>query len=169
MKYKVIFSDRKTLALSVEDGQLIVRAPKKTKKAKIEKVVTEYSEWIEKHLEKSEERAKNHPEPSPKVETELRKLAREILPAKAEHFAEIMGLKYGRVKITSAKKRFGSCSSEGNLCFSFRLMEYPDEAIDYVVVHELAHLVVMNHSKEFYAVIEKVLPDYKKRKKLLKQ
>ena len=80
-----------------------------------------------------------------------------------------MGLKYGRIAITSAKTRFGSCSSKGNLSFSYLLMLYPDSAIDYVVVHELAHLKEMNHSPRFYKIIEEVLPDYKERKKLLKK
>ena len=96
------------------------------------------------------------------------KSAKNVLPDKVAYYAEIMGLKYGRITITSAKHRFGSCSSKGNLSFSYRLMMYPEAAIDYVVVHELAHIVEMNHSKAFYAVIEKVLPDYKERIKLLK-
>ena len=79
-----------------------------------------------------------------------------------------MGLNYGRITITSAKKRFGSCSSVGNISYSYRLMLYPEAAREYVVVHELAHLVEMNHSKKFYEVIAKILPDYKYRKKLLK-
>jgi len=79
-----------------------------------------------------------------------------------------MSLKHGRITITSAKTRFGSCSSKGNISYSYRLMLYPEAAREYVVVHELAHLLEMNHSKRFYAIIEKYLPDYKERKKLLK-
>ena len=84
-------------------------------------------------------------------------------------YAKIMGLKYSRITITGAKTRFGSCSSKGNISYSYRLMFYPESAIDYVVVHELAHLIEMNHSQRFYAVIEKVLPDYKERIALLKK
>jgi predicted metal-dependent hydrolase len=80
-----------------------------------------------------------------------------------------MGIKYGRITITSARTRFGSCSSEGNISYSYRLMLYPEEAIDYVVVHELAHRREMNHSPRFYAIVERILPDYKERRKLLKQ
>lgn len=72
------------------------------------------------------------------------------------------------LKITSAKTRFGSCSGKDSICFSYLLMRYPDEAIDYVVVHELAHIKHKNHSKAFYTLIEKYLPDYKEREKLLK-
>ena len=79
-----------------------------------------------------------------------------------------MGLKYNSVRINGAKTRFGSCSAKKNISYSYRLMAYPEEAIDYVVVHELAHLVEMNHSPRFYNVIARVLPDYKARKRLLK-
>ena len=90
----------------------------------------------------------------------LKKSARSYLKAKTEYYANIMGLKYGRITITSAKKRFGSCSSAGNISYSYRLMMYPEAAREYVVVHELAHLLEMNHSKKFWAEVEKVLPDY---------
>ena len=79
-----------------------------------------------------------------------------------------MNLKYGRITITSAKTRFGSCSSKGNISFSYRLMLYPRELVDYVIVHELAHLSEMNHSDRFYKIIESVLPDYRERVKRLK-
>ena len=79
-----------------------------------------------------------------------------------------MGLKHGRITITSAKTRFGSCSSKGNISYSYLLMTYPEAAREYVVVHELAHLVHMNHSAAFYSLVEQYMPDYKARRKLLK-
>ena len=60
-------------------------------------------------------------------------------------------------------------SSKRNLAFSYIIMLYPDEAIDYVVVHELAHILEMNHSERFYKIIEAVLPDYRERQKMLKK
>ncbi len=169
MMYEVKYSKRRTLALSVKDGKLTVRAPLGTPRAKIERAVIEHKAWIEKHIKLSEDKAERHPEPTAEEEIALRKKAREILPAKTAYFADIMGLKYGRITITGAKGRFGSCSSKGNISYSYRLMTYPEAAIDYVVVHELAHLVEMNHSKRFYAIVEKILPDYKERRKLLKE
>ena len=168
MDYEVIYSDRRTLSLSVKDARLIVRAPRRTSREKIEKAIEAHLSWIEKQMAKQEEKRKNHPEPSVAEEAELRKLAKEILPAKTEHYAKMMGLKYGRITITGAKTRFGSCSSKSNISYSYRLMSYPEAAIDCVVVHELAHLVEMNHSKDFYGIVESVLPDYKERAKLLK-
>ena len=80
-----------------------------------------------------------------------------------------MGLYPTQVRVTGAKTRFGSCSSQGHICFSWRLMQYPEEAIDYVVVHELAHLKHMNHSPAFHALVASVLPDHKQRRALLRK
>lgn len=167
--YKVIYSDRRTLSLSVKDGKLVVRAPRSTPEQKIKEAVLSHQNWIQNHIAKQKQMAKNHPEPTPEEEREMRKSARSILTAKTAYYAEIMGLKYGRISITGARTRFGACSSKGNISYSFRLMSYPEEAIDYVVVHELAHLAQMNHSDRFYKLVESVLPDYKERQKLLKK
>ena len=80
-----------------------------------------------------------------------------------------MGLVPAGIKITSARTRFGSCSGKNSICFSWRLMLYPPEAIDYVIVHELAHIRHHDHSLAFYALIEQYLPDWKARMKLLKE
>ena len=73
------------------------------------------------------------------------------------------------MKITGAEHRFGSCSGKDSLCFSYRLADYPPEAVEYVVVHELAHIREKNHGPRFYALVEGALPDYKAREKLLRQ
>ena len=169
MEYKVIYSNRRTIALSIKDEQLIVRAPYGTSKGRIEGVVLEHSSWILKHINKQKQRNASIGELTDERIKDLRRKAKSILPNKVAHFSHIMGLKSGRITITGAKTRFGSCSSKGNLSFSYLLMLYPDEAIDYVVVHELAHLVEMNHSSSFYKIIEGVMPDYKDRIKLLKK
>ena len=98
----------------------------------------------------------------------LKKLAQEYIPPRVAEFSRVMELYPNGVKITSAKTRHGSCSGKNNLCFSYRLMRYPKEAVDYVIVHELAHIKHKNHQKEFYELIEKYMPDYKERQRLLK-
>jgi predicted metal-dependent hydrolase len=98
----------------------------------------------------------------------LKKSAKEYFTKKTAEYAKVMNLSYSRIKITSAKQRFGSCSSDKNISFSYRLMLYPEAAREYVIVHELAHLILMNHSKAFYKIIENVLPDYKERRDCLK-
>lgn len=83
-------------------------------------------------------------------------------------YSEMTGLKYRSIKITSAKKRYGSCSHNGSLNFSWRLMMAPLNIIDYVVVHELVHLEERNHSKNFWNKVKIILPDYKQSEKWLK-
>ena len=169
MDYEIIYSNRRTLSLCVKHGRLIVRAPAKTPKKKIEETVNSHRAWIEKHIEKQREKKEKFDSLTEEEIKALRKSAKQVLTAKTEYFSKIMGLKYGRISITGAKTRFGSCSSAGNISYSYRLMLYPEEAIDYVVVHELAHLLQMNHSPSFYSIIEAALPDYKRRKMLLKK
>lgn len=169
MNYRVVYSGRKTLSLCVKDCEVIVKAPYGTKKARIESLVHSHTDWILKHLEKQKRKSEIFDNLTEEDINRLKKQAKQILPQKAAYYANIMGLKYGRITITSARKRFGSCSSKGNIAFSYLLMLYPEEAIDYVVVHELAHLIELNHSKNFYRIIENILPDYKERAKILKK
>lgn len=95
--------------------------------------------------------------------------ANEYILKKVICFSNIMNVKASSVKITSAKTRWGSCSGKNNICFSYRVMCLPPDIIDYIVVHELAHIKQHNHSNMFYNEILKVMPDYKKRLKELKK
>ena len=134
----------------------------------LERFVEEHEKWIDAKLETQRARAENTPELSSDDIAELKRRAGEYFPEKTAYFARIMGLTPASVKITSAKTRFGSCSGRNGICFSWRLMLYPEPAREYVVVHELSHIVHKNHGTAFYALIASVLPDYKERKKLLK-
>ena len=97
-----------------------------------------------------------------------RMMAKNDLPEKVLAFAKKMSVMPTALKINGAKTCWGSCSSKKSLNFSWRLMMADDEMIDYVVVHELAHITEMNHSPQFWAIVEGVLPDYRARKARLK-
>ena len=97
-----------------------------------------------------------------------RLLARRDLTEKVQGYAAKMGVEPASIKINGAKTRWGSCSAKKSLNFSWRLMMADGEVIDYVVVHELAHIKEMNHSPRFWAVVAGVLPDYKQRQAKLK-
>ena len=169
INYTVIYSKRKTIGIEVtRDTRVIVRAPMRCNRSLIDAALTRHSTWIERAVSKQKSRSDNHPEPASERELkELIEKARETLSARTSYYSAIMGLSPQNVKISSAKKRFGSCSSKNSINYSWRLMLYPPEAIDYVVVHELAHIRHKNHGREFYALVESVLPDYKSRRKLL--
>ena len=98
-----------------------------------------------------------------------RQKAKEMLCEWVNCYSKVMGVSPADVKITSAATRWGSCSAKNSLCFPYRLICMPVDAIESVVVHELAHITVKNHSKKFYAEIEKTMPDYRKRYKKLKE
>jgi predicted metal-dependent hydrolase len=88
--------------------------------------------------------------------------ALEIISQRVEFYAKMAGLKYGKIRITDAQRRWGSCSPNNNLNFSWRLIMAPLPAIDYVVVHELAHIEEKNHSKRFWRRVKALMPDYEK-------
>ncbi|MBR2467248.1 MAG: M48 family metallopeptidase [Clostridia bacterium] len=169
MDYKVVYSKRKTVSLKVTHEGLVVHAPFGVGRDALDGIVEKHAAWVEKTKERVKKEHSFWDSVGEDGIEELRALAREVLTKKTERYSNIMGLKYGRITITSAKTRFGSCSSRGDISYSYRLMAYPDRAVDYVVVHELCHLVHMNHSKDFYALLERILPDYKERRALLKQ
>ncbi len=100
--------------------------------------------------------------------TWYRARAREILEDRVAHFTRQMGLTCRFVRLTEARERWGSCNAEGVLNFAWRLVMAPPAVIDYVVVHELTHLVEMNHSRRFWERLERILPDYAQRRKWLK-
>ena len=167
--YELIRSSRRTLALEItRDGRVLVRAPMRLAQKRIDDFVAQHAEWIETHLAVQRQRRENHPEPTPAQREELIRKAKTILPQKIAYYGGIMELCPTGLTITGAEKRFGSCSAKNRICFSWRLMQYPEEAIDYVVVHELAHIRHKDHSKAFYACVEEVLPDWRERRKLLK-
>ena len=168
--FELIRSRRRTLALEItKDCRVLVRAPLRLSKAKIDAFVSSHEAWIQTHLEQQRQRAASAPPPpTPEEITTLKARARAILPEKVSYWSEKMGVRPTGLKITSARKRYGSCSGKNSLCFSCFLMNCPEEAIDLVVVHELCHIWEKNHGPRFYALLEQYLPDYKERKKLLK-
>ena len=97
-----------------------------------------------------------------------KKQARKVLSERVNFFSHKYGFKVGKIRISSARTRWGSYSSKGTLSFTWRLVMAPLEIIDYVVVHELCHSKELNHSKAFWAQVEAILPDYKWRRKWLK-
>ncbi len=98
-----------------------------------------------------------------------REQARHYIRQRTKELAKAYGFIYGRLTIRGQKTRWGSCSSKGNLNFNWRLMMTPPEAIDYVIIHELCHLRVLNHSSKFWKLVAQYCPDYQHWKKWLKE
>lgn len=167
--YELIRSRRKTLALEItQDCRVLVRAPAHLSQARIDDFLMAHSDWIRRHLEAQRQRTAPPPPPTAAEIQALKQKARLLLPEKVALWSQKMGVQPTSVKITTARKRYGSCSTKNGLCFSCFLMDCPEAAIDLVVVHELCHIREKNHGPGFYALLEQYLPDYKERKKLLK-
>lgn len=168
----VIRSNRKSISIEIrQDATILVRAPYQMQNAEINRFIKEKENWIIKHLKKAEDRQREMRDIQKFSVQEIQKLtdlALKIIPVKVKYFAGVMNVNYGRITIRNQKTRWGSCSAKKNLNFNCLLMLAPDEVVDYVVVHELCHLIEMNHSKKFWAQVEQVMPDYKKHKQWLK-
>lgn len=212
--YEIIRSKRKTLSLQItRDARLVVRAPMRISKARIEAFVESHAAWIEKHMQKTEKDYATkrefsfsdgesvyflgeelkirtdayikdaqiidgellisaripHEDRENAVTEYLVRQAKLLFPKRVAAFAPRLGAEPQAVTITSAKTRWGSCSGNNRISFSYRLMMMPAEQIDYVVAHELAHILEHNHSDRFYAHIARVLPDYRQRQAGLKE
>ena len=168
-EYEILRSNRRTISLEVRpDGRVLIRAPRAMPKKEIDAFAAKHADWLEGAKKRVEERSAFH-DMTDRRRDELTTAARDYLPKRTAHWAEIMGVSPAGVRITDAKTRFGSCSPKNRICYSFRLMAYPPEAVDYVIVHELAHILQKNHSPRFYAEVQKILPDWRERKKLLER
>lgn len=111
---------------------------------------------------------------SPRIDLEdkddrYKKMAHEYLPSRVEYFSKLMGLEFNTLRLRKMKSRWGSCSSSKNITLNTQLMQVNKELIDYVIVHELSHLVHMNHSKAFHTHVAKFLPNHKQLRAKLKQ
>ena len=169
----IIHSARRTLGHEVRDGKVTVRVPDRLPEREAERFVAKHTEWIIKKLNEDKERQKMKaacqiPAPQELTQNQIEQMKLEF-DTKTKKYAAQMNVTYGRITIRNQQTRWGSCSSKGNLNFNYRLFFLPEELRDYVIVHELAHRRQMNHSKLFWAEVEKILPDYKVRRQALKR
>jgi predicted metal-dependent hydrolase len=171
--YRVIRSRRRTIGLEVGlDGTVTARIPARVSLSEAKEFVEEKQDWILKNQERMRDRREKtesvcwtdvKSEEAPWITGEGGELFRE----KISRWAEIMGVEYHNIRIKDVRSRWGSCSSSKNLNFSWKVFVMPERVVDYLVVHELAHLKQMNHSPAFWAIVEEYIPDYRKLKKEL--
>ena len=190
--HKIIRSSRRTLALEITpDAALVVRAPYKASLRMIQDAVQEKLPWILKKQRLMRRRAEMNAQKEALAEEGLlylgeagdipaasggkealvswyKEQAAEVLAERVSHFTKGTRLAPGTIRISGAKKRWGSCGPRGSLNFSWRLVMAPLQVIDYVVAHELAHLEERNHSRKFWEKVSSLMPEYREAKRWLK-
>ncbi len=171
-----ILTRRRMRSISVTvryTGEVCVSASPLVPMMLIERFVTKRADWIRKKQAHFAEnpvsafslllRKRDHREFKARKDEALT-----ILTKRLEYFNKAYGFTYGRISIRDQHSRWGSCSAKGNINFNYKLILLPDVLRDYVVVHELCHLGELNHSRRFWALVERTVPEYKKLQKRLK-
>ena len=174
IRISVIRSARKSLGLEVRDANTVLaRIPTSVSDRELKAFVENHRSWI---LEKTEvmaereEKRKSTPAPQPELLSKTDRMKIQLkIGKRVRHYCEAMGVTVGYVTVKNQKTRWGSCSAKGNVNFNYQLAFLPDELLDYVVIHELAHRRHMNHSRAFWAEVEKYCPDYLERREQLKE
>lgn len=174
IRISVIRSARKSLGLEVRDANTVLaRIPTRVSDRELKAFVENHRSWI---LEKTEvmaereEKRKSTPAPPPELLSKTDRMKIQLkIGKRVRHYCEAMGVTVGYVTVKNQKTRWSSCSAKGNVNFNYQLAFLPDELLDYVVIHELAHRRHMNHSRAFWAEVEKYCPDYLERREQLKE
>lgn len=164
MRPVIKYSKRKSISISVDDhGQVIVRAPKRSRKADINGFLVKYQNWITRKQHKAAEKKKKLQGMAfdASKTTYYKEQALLGFTQMADMYAAKLNIKYKKLRLSNAKKRWGSCSSKGTVSINWRLYFAPEDVQKYVVLHELMHLRHMNHSKKFWSAVASEMPDYK--------
>jgi hypothetical protein len=154
-----------TISLKVKDDTpyIIVKTPRFTSKVFIIELLHEKECWIRKNLLKLTQQTQL------KLSEDVDRVkAENYLSQRVEYFSKIMQLSYSKLQFKNLKSRWGSCDSKRIITLNYQLLKVEKELIDYVVVHELAHLQEMNHSKRFHMIVDNYIVDAKQKRKQLK-
>lgn len=161
LEYETKYSKIKNIYIQIKDGKVIVKAPRRVSKKEIEKILEQKSEWIQKAVEKETKKQEKKP-------LYTKEEFKEIVEKNANELVKQTGLVPNKITIKKIKYAWGSCSNKKNITINLELIKYSEQAIRYVILHEFCHIKYMNHSKDFWNLVEKYMPDYKQVKKEFK-
>ena len=161
LEYKIKYSKIKNIYIQIKDGKVIIKVPRSVSKKEIEKILEQKSEWIQKAVEKETKKQEKKP-------LYTKEEFKEIVEKYANELIKQTGLVPNKITIKKIKYAWGSCSSKKNITINLELIKYSEQAIRYVILHEICHIKYMNHSKDFWNLVEKYMPDYKQVKKEFK-
>lgn len=178
LPYSIVRSNRKSIGFEVKPGgEIIVRLPLRMPRYAALPIIESKKDWIyEAYIRQKDklsiDQKKQEEHNNPRLaylEKKYRKAAKQYIYERVEYYLPLTGGIYTSIRIGDQKTRWGSCSSNKTLSFSWRLMLAPPRVLDYVVIHELCHLTYMNHSPEFWSMVASFDPDYKEHRKWLKE
>lgn len=184
MEYDLKRSKRKTVSIGFdEECRVVVKVPLRLSVTEIERIVNRHESWIIRERQKRREELTERQRCFDgtiliggervaffgDVMAEYGRLAAERLPAVVDSMRALTGGEVKKLRYTNAKSYWGRCTSSGEISLHVLLTALPLPLCEYVVVHELTHLKHMNHSKRFWESVEQVLPDYRDRRRRLKQ
>ena len=161
IEYEIKYSKIKNIYIQIKDGKVIVKAPRRVSKKEIEKILEQKSEWIQKTIEKGTKKQEKKP-------LYTKEEFKKIVEKHANELIKQTGLMPNKITIKQIKYAWGSCSSKKNITINLELIKYSKQAIRYVILHEFCHIKYMNHSKDFWNLVEKYMPNYKQVKKEFK-
>lgn len=149
------------------DGSFVVTAPRGFDFSKIEDFILEKAGWVLEKIAFMKKRGQNLLvfRSSRREYQKLKIQALELAERKVAEFNRFYGFRYKKINIRNQKTRWGSCSRKGNLNFNYKIALLPEKYADYIVVHELCHLKEFNHSRNFWNLVARTVPDFRERKK----
>lgn len=145
----------KRIVISIKPKFVRVTVPRRQTLKDAQKFVEQKIDWIKKHLKNMELLLKKNK----KLPLIIKKDAREILERRLAELAQLHNFQYNRVSIRNQQTRWGSCSSKDNISLNMKLLHLPEKLIDYILLHELVHTRVKNHSKDFWNELETIVPN----------
>lgn len=160
-QYEIKYSKIKNIYIQIKEGKVIVKAPKRISQKEIEKIIEQKSDWIQKSLEKENKKQE-------KSLLYTQEQFKQIVENNANELIKETGLIPNKIRIRQIKYAWGTCSINKNITINAHLIKYSEKAIRYVILHELCHLEHMNHSKKFWNLVQKYMPEYKEVKKEFK-
>jgi len=143
------------------DGKFVVTTPSFVNQKLIDEFIIQKSEWILDKINYFKSSKRIFVRKSTKADyKKYKETARQIAEQKIERFNKMYGFKFKSISIKNQKTRWGSCSIKGNLNFNYKIALIPEKMADYIIIHELCHLEQFNHSKKFWNLVAKAMPDY---------
>lgn len=154
IKFEIIYSNIKNVYIQIKDEKVIIKAPKKISKKELNRIILSKKQWIENSLKISKQKQE-------KMDLYTKEEFNQIVEETANELIKETGLIPNKIRIRDIKYAWGTCSKNKNITINFKLIKYSKSAIRYVILHELCHLKYMNHSKDFWNLVGKYMPDYK--------